>query len=107
MVISTRRRYLRQHYRYELMLGITFKSIGGYLDACCLRNSITDDGCPVATKCRRWWDRKCDRTPSHLSEAEIVAIIAEFSRVRKGWLESAQASNTGRGRSKASRLGTS
>lgn len=86
MAIGTRRRYLRQDPRYELMLGTTFKSIGGYLDACCLRNADTDDGCAVWPQCRKWWDRKCDRTRSELSEAEIVAIIAQFEEVRGRWL---------------------
>ena len=87
MGIATRKGYLRQNPRYELMLGTTFKSIGGYLDACCLRNSCTDDGCAVSLQCRKWWDKKCNRTRPELSEAEIVAIIAQFEEVREGWLE--------------------
>ena len=91
MAIGTRRRYLRQDPRYELMLGTTFKSIGGYLDACCLRNADTDDGCAEWLKCRKWWDRKCDRTRPGLSEAEIVAIIAQFEEDRERWLERSSA----------------
>jgi hypothetical protein len=88
MEIATRRRgYLRQNPRYEFMLGTTFKSIGGYLDACCLRNSSTDDGCAVSLQCRKWWDKKCNRTRPELSEDEIIAIIAQFEQVREGWLE--------------------
>jgi hypothetical protein len=88
MAVAVKRRgYLRQDPRYELMLGTTFRSIGGYLDACCLRNSGTDDGCAVSLQCRRWWDKKCDRTRPELSEEEIVAIIAQFEAVREHWLE--------------------
>ena len=88
MAVAARRRgYLRQDPRYELMLGTTFRSIGGYLDACCLRNSGTDDGCAVSRQCRRWWDKKCDRTRPELSQEEIVAIIAQFEEVRERWLE--------------------
>ena len=88
MAVAVKRRgYLRQDPRYELMLGTTFRSIGGYLDACCLRNSGTDDGCAVSLQCRRWWDKKCDRTRPELSEEEIVAIISQFEAVREHWLE--------------------
>ncbi|MDM7999211.1 MAG: hypothetical protein QUS33_04235 [Dehalococcoidia bacterium] len=87
MAVSRRRRYLRQDPRYELMLGTTFRSIGGYLDACCLRNATSEEGCAVATQCRRWWDKKCDRTRPELSQEEIVAIIAQFEEVRERWLE--------------------
>jgi hypothetical protein len=86
MVVGTRRRYLRQHYRYELMLGTTFHSIGAYLDACCSRNSSTDEGCTAWLQCRKWWDKKCNRTRSNLSEAEIVQIIAQFEECRERWL---------------------
>jgi hypothetical protein len=87
MAVATRKRgYLRQDPRYELMLGTTFRSIGGYLDACCLRNSGSDDGCAVSLQCRRWWDKKCDRTRPELSQEEIVAIIAQFEEVRERWL---------------------
>ena len=86
-VVARRRGYLRQDPRYELMLGTTFKNIGGYLDACCLRNACTYDGCPVAMQCRRWWDKKCDRTRPELSQEEIAAIIAQFEEVRERWLE--------------------
>jgi hypothetical protein len=85
MAIGTRRRHLRQNLRYELMLGTTFKSIGGYLDACCLRNSSTIDGCAVSLQCRKWWDHKCNRTRPELSKEEIIAIIAQFEQVREGW----------------------
>jgi hypothetical protein len=88
MAIETRRKYLRNNPRYELMLGTTFRSIGGYLDTCCLRNSLTDDGCAVSLQCREWWDKKCNRTRPELSEAEIVTIIAQFEQVREDWLES-------------------
>ena len=87
MAVAGRRRgCLRPGPRYELMLGTTFKSIGGYLDACCLRNSGTDDDCAVSLQCRRWWDKKCNRTRPELSREEIVAIIEQFERVREGWL---------------------
>ncbi len=84
---GTRRPYLRHSYRYEYMLGTTFKSVGGYLDLCCLRNADNDDGCAVSAQCRRWWDKKCNRTRPELSEEEIVAIIAQFEEVREGWLQ--------------------
>lgn len=88
MAVPTKRRgYLRQDPRYELMLGTTFRSVGGYLDACCLRNSNAGDGCAVSAQCRRWWDKKCDRTRPELSQEEIVAIIAQFEEVRERWLE--------------------
>ena len=88
MAVPTKRRgYLRQDPRYELMLGTTFKSVGGYLDVCCLRNSVSHEGCAVAPQCRRWWDKKCNRTRPELSEEEIVAIIAQFEEVREGWLQ--------------------
>jgi hypothetical protein len=86
MVVGTRRRYLRQHYRYELMLGTTFHSIGAYLDACCSRNSSTDEGCTAWLQCRKWWDKKCNRTRSNLSEAEIVQIVVQFEERRERWL---------------------
>ena len=99
MAVATRRRgYLRQDPRYELMLGTTFRSIGGYLDECCLRNSGTDDGCAVSLQCRRWWDKKCDRTRPELSEDEIVAIIAQFEQVREHWLEKNSSSSSSRRR---------
>jgi hypothetical protein len=41
----------------------------------------------VALQCRRWWDKKCDRTRPELSEEEIVAIISQFEAVREHWLE--------------------
>jgi len=85
MAIGTRRAYLRQDPRYESMLGTTFKSIGGYLDACCLRNSSSGAGCAVSLQCCKWWDKKCNRTRPELSEAEIVAIIGQFEEVREGW----------------------
>ena len=69
------------------MLGTTFKSVGGYLDLCCLRNSDSDDGCAVSQQCRRWWDKKCNRTRPELTEEEIQAIIAQFEEVREGWLQ--------------------
>ncbi len=88
MAVAIKRRgYLRQDPRYELMLGTTFRSIGGYLDECCLRNSGTGDGCAVSLQCCRWWDKKCDRTRPELSQEEIVAIIAQFEAVREHWLE--------------------
>jgi hypothetical protein len=85
MITRTRRKYLPPNPRYELMLGTTFRSIGGYLDECCLRNASDHEGCAVAAQCRKWWDRKCERTRSQLSEAEIVSIIAQFEEVREGW----------------------
>lgn len=99
MALPARRRgYLRQDPRYELMLGTTFRSVGGYLDACCLRNASTEDGCAVAMQCRRWWDKKCDRTRPELSQEEIVAIIAQFEEVRERWLEKSSASKAPRPR---------
>jgi hypothetical protein len=86
-VATGRRAYLRHNPRYEFMLGTTFKSVGGYLDACCLRNSSTDAGCAVSLQCRKWWDKKCNRTRPELSPAEITAIIAQFEEVRGRWLE--------------------
>jgi hypothetical protein len=41
----------------------------------------------VSLQCRRWWDKKCDRTRPELSQEEIVAIIAQFEEVRERWLE--------------------
>jgi hypothetical protein len=38
-------------------------------------------------QCRRWWDKKCDRTRPELSQEEIAAIIAQFEEVRERWLE--------------------
>jgi hypothetical protein len=96
MAMSVRRAYLRQNPRYEYMLGTTFKSVGGYLDACCLRNSITDDGCAVSRQCRKWWDKKCNRTRPELSEDEIMAIIAQFEQVREGWIERSNSSTSPR-----------
>jgi len=87
MAMGARRKYLQQNPRYESMLGATFKTVGGYLDTCCLRNSLTDDGCAVSLQCREWWDKKCNRTRPELSEAEIGAIIAQFGEIREGWLE--------------------
>jgi hypothetical protein len=95
---GTRRPYLRQSYRYEYMLGTTFKSVGGYLDTCCLRNSDSADGCAVSAQCRRWWDKKCNRTRPELSDEEIVAIIAQFEEVREGWLQRKAPSEPARSR---------
>lgn len=97
MAVAIKRRgYLRQDPRYELMLGTTFRSIGGYLDECCLRNSGTGDGCDVSLQCCRWWDKKCDRTRPELCQEEIVAIIAQFEAVREHWLEKNTSSSQGR-----------
>ncbi len=85
--MSTRKEYVRENLRYEFMIGTTFKSIAGYLDSCCLRNSCTDDGCVVSLQCRKWWDKKCDRTRPELPTDEIVAIIEQFEGVRDGWME--------------------
>lgn len=89
---------MRHSYRYECMLGTTFKSVAGHLDACCLQNSDGDDGCAVSAQCRRWWDKKCNRTRPELSEEEIVAIIAQFEEVREVWLRKKVLSDPARNR---------
>ena len=89
---GTGRPYLRHSYRYEYMLGTTFKCVAGHLDLCCLRNSAGEDGCAVSAQCRRWWDKKCNRTRPELSQEEIVAIIAQFEEVREAWQQRQAAS---------------
>jgi hypothetical protein len=77
--------YLKKNFHYESMLGTTFNKLGQYLDACCLINAYTDDGCPVSPQCRDWWDNQCKAAYSDLPPSEIEAIIAEFDQARQGW----------------------
>jgi len=71
----------------EPLLGRRYKTVGEYLDECCLMNASTDDGCPGWQRCRRWWDEHCNGVGSDLTEAKMKAIIEEFDEAREKWLK--------------------
>ena len=71
----------------EPLLGRRYKTVGEYLDECCLVNASTEDGCRGWQRCRKWWDEHCNEVCSDLTEAKMKAIIEEFDKAREKWLK--------------------
>ena len=78
---------MRRVFRCEPLLGRRFKTVGEYLDECCLTNASIDAFCLGWLRCREWWDRHCSGDCGDLTEAKMTAIIEEFDEAREEWLK--------------------